>query len=194
MSRKRKSHSPLEDELPDEFFELEELEPWWREEGTIYNFPKDYGLTGICFLFYKKPMTSLNNGLVHLKTQQDVDDMLEWTKGIKKIGIYVTHPSRKLAKSLILGEMYVDFKRKWPKATFKEIGDEKVMLLGYRGDGGSKKDEGDKETNVFGNAEDSVEGVEVQGPNVQEPDDVVPYASEVVGDDVERPEVQGPQV
>ncbi|GAA0149648.1 hypothetical protein LIER_08778 [Lithospermum erythrorhizon] len=42
MSRKRKSHSPVEDELPDEFFKLVEPESWWREEGTIYNFSKDY--------------------------------------------------------------------------------------------------------------------------------------------------------
>ncbi|GAA0142516.1 hypothetical protein LIER_03399 [Lithospermum erythrorhizon] len=134
---------------------------------------REMGLTGICFLFYKKPMTSLNNGLVQLKTQQDVDDILEWTKGVREIGIYVTHTSRKLAKSLMLGEMYADFRHKWPKDTLKETSDEEAKLLGYRGDGGSKKD-------VW---------YLMQGP-----DDVIPYASEVVADDVERPEVQGPQV
>ncbi|GAA0162750.1 hypothetical protein LIER_18777 [Lithospermum erythrorhizon] len=55
MSRKRKSHSPEEEELPNEFFDLEEPEPWWREEGTINNFPKDYGRKNDFFTIKIRP-------------------------------------------------------------------------------------------------------------------------------------------
>ncbi|GAA0171280.1 hypothetical protein LIER_25352 [Lithospermum erythrorhizon] len=85
-------------------------------------------------------MISLNNGLVQLKTQKDVDDMLEWTKGVREIGIYVTYPSQKLANRLILGEIYGAFKRMCPKATLKEINDEEARLLGYKGDENSKNE------------------------------------------------------
>ncbi|GAA0139478.1 hypothetical protein LIER_01013 [Lithospermum erythrorhizon] len=43
MGRKRRSHSPEEEELPDEFFEIEEPDQFWREEGTLFQFPSDYG-------------------------------------------------------------------------------------------------------------------------------------------------------
>ncbi|GAA0174724.1 hypothetical protein LIER_28057 [Lithospermum erythrorhizon] len=33
-------------------------------------------------------------------------------------------PSRKLVESLLFGELYVDLRSKWPKATLKEIDDE----------------------------------------------------------------------
>ncbi|GAA0147039.1 hypothetical protein LIER_06839 [Lithospermum erythrorhizon] len=90
---------------------------------------REMELTVICFLFYKKPMTSLNNGLVHIKTQEDVDEMLEWTRGVREIRIYVTHPSRKLAKSLLLGEIYGDLRCEWHTTTLKEIDDEELRLL-----------------------------------------------------------------
>ncbi|GAA0143290.1 hypothetical protein LIER_04011 [Lithospermum erythrorhizon] len=35
----------------------------------------------ICFLYYKRPMASLNDELVHMKTQEDVDNMMQWVKG-----------------------------------------------------------------------------------------------------------------
>ncbi|GAA0167162.1 hypothetical protein LIER_22155 [Lithospermum erythrorhizon] len=99
MSRKRKSYSPEKDELPDEFFELEEPEPWWREEGTLYNFPKDYGRKNDLFTLKIRANERFQKfgghrmyvgGWVkyvdycHLKTQQDVDDMLERTKGVRE--------------------------------------------------------------------------------------------------------------
>ncbi|GAA0166789.1 hypothetical protein LIER_21866 [Lithospermum erythrorhizon] len=55
-----------------------------------------------------------------------------WTKGVRKIGIFVAHPTRRLAKSLLLGEVYGDLRSKWSKATLKEIDDEEARLLGFK--------------------------------------------------------------
>ncbi|GAA0175827.1 hypothetical protein LIER_28926 [Lithospermum erythrorhizon] len=92
----------------------------------------ELGLTGICFLYYKKLMAFLDDGLVHLRTQDDVDEMVRWVNGVKEIGIYVSHPSREYAKSLILGETYNSFRSKWPKATPTEINDVEVRLMGLK--------------------------------------------------------------
>ncbi|GAA0155316.1 hypothetical protein LIER_13073 [Lithospermum erythrorhizon] len=43
--------------------------------------------------------------------------------------MFVTHPSRKLAKSLLLGEIYNSIRSNWPKATLKELDDEEAKSL-----------------------------------------------------------------
>ncbi|GAA0145800.1 hypothetical protein LIER_36196 [Lithospermum erythrorhizon] len=80
-------------------------------------------------------MASLTNGLVHLKTQKDVENMVQWVKGVRELGMYVHHPSQKLAKSLLLGakslllgEMYVDIRSRWHKASLNELDNEEVRL------------------------------------------------------------------
>ncbi|GAA0141167.1 hypothetical protein LIER_02374 [Lithospermum erythrorhizon] len=77
-------------------------------------------------------MASLDDGLVHLRTQEDVDEIVRWVRGVKEIGIYVSHPGREYDKSLILGEMYNSFRSKWPKATMTEINDVEVRLMGSK--------------------------------------------------------------
>ncbi|GAA0148028.1 hypothetical protein LIER_07578 [Lithospermum erythrorhizon] len=67
-----------------------------------------------------------------LKTQEDVDEMIRWAKGVRKIGMFVTHLSRKLAKSLLLGEIYDSIRSMWPKATLKELDDEEANSLGFK--------------------------------------------------------------
>ncbi|GAA0157697.1 hypothetical protein LIER_14909 [Lithospermum erythrorhizon] len=76
-------------------------------------------------------MTSLDDRLVNLKTQEDMDEMIRWTKGVREIEMFVTHPTRKVAKSLVLGETYADLRSKWSKATLKEIDDDEARLLGF---------------------------------------------------------------
>ncbi|GAA0174368.1 hypothetical protein LIER_27771 [Lithospermum erythrorhizon] len=74
-------------------------------------------------------MTSLDNGLVHLKTNDDVAGMVEWVKVVRQIDFYVMHPSRKYAKSVLLGEMYADIRSYWHKAVLKEINDVEARLI-----------------------------------------------------------------
>ncbi|GAA0173551.1 hypothetical protein LIER_41546 [Lithospermum erythrorhizon] len=88
-----------------------------------------------------KPSLSLDNGLVHLKTQADVDDMIKWVRGVREIGMYVTHLSGMIAKNMLLLEMYNSLRSKWPKATLKEIDDEKARLLGFEEGVGCKHDD-----------------------------------------------------
>ncbi|GAA0149539.1 hypothetical protein LIER_08689 [Lithospermum erythrorhizon] len=79
--------------------------------------------------------------------------------------MFVTHPSRKLAKSLLLGEIYADVRSKWSKATLRKIDDEEAKLLGFKEscsmDVGSSVGEMDAD-NVEVQGLDDVE-VEVQG-------------------------------
>ncbi|GAA0145799.1 hypothetical protein LIER_36195 [Lithospermum erythrorhizon] len=65
---------------------------------------------------------------VHLKTQKDVENMVQWVKRVRELRMYVHHPSRKLVKSLLLGEMYVDIRSRWPKESLKELDDKEVRL------------------------------------------------------------------
>ncbi|GAA0164948.1 hypothetical protein LIER_20468 [Lithospermum erythrorhizon] len=60
---------------------------------------RQMGMIGIFLLFYKNAMHSLDDGLVQLKTQGDVDDMIRWAKGFREIGMFVTHPSRSLLRA-----------------------------------------------------------------------------------------------
>ncbi|GAA0150937.1 hypothetical protein LIER_37205 [Lithospermum erythrorhizon] len=121
-------------------------------------------------------MTSLNNGLVHLKKQQNVDDMLERTKGVREIGVYVTHPSRKLVKSWILG--WYPMQVQWGEDD-NVVGNVEDRVEGM-------EVEGDVVTDVSVVAQiDDVERVEVPGVEVE---------GGVVDDDVERVEVPGVEV
>ncbi|GAA0186894.1 hypothetical protein LIER_34182 [Lithospermum erythrorhizon] len=115
-------------------------------------------------------MTSLDDGLVQLKTQKDVDDMIRWAKGVREIGMFVAHPSRKLAKSLLLGKIYDSIRSKWPKATLKELDDDEAKLLGFKEkdcnrDGGYRSSGGGgqefDEMEVQGG--EGIEEVEVEG-------------------------------
>ncbi|GAA0187232.1 hypothetical protein LIER_34520 [Lithospermum erythrorhizon] len=99
------------------------------------------GMTGICFLYYKKLSLSLDNGLVHLNMQADLDDMVKWVRGFREIGMYVTHPSRMIAKNMLLLEMYNSLRSKWPKATLKEIEYEEARMLGFEEGMGCKHDD-----------------------------------------------------
>ncbi|GAA0157850.1 hypothetical protein LIER_38531 [Lithospermum erythrorhizon] len=108
---------------------------------------REMGLTGICFLFYKKPITSLDDGL-----------------GVKEIGMFVTHPSRKVAKSLLLGEIYADLRSKWPKPTLKEIDDNEARLLGFK----EGCDRGVEKVHVEVEGGQSMEDVKVEVGGVSE--------------------------
>ncbi|GAA0185709.1 hypothetical protein LIER_32997 [Lithospermum erythrorhizon] len=74
-------------------------------------------------------MTSLENSLGHLKTNDDVAGMVEWVKVVRVIEFYVTHPSHEYAKSLLLGEMYANIRSYWLKAVLKEINDVEARLI-----------------------------------------------------------------
>ncbi|GAA0152386.1 hypothetical protein LIER_10880 [Lithospermum erythrorhizon] len=116
------------------------------------------GMTGICFLYYKKPSLSFDNRLVHLQMQAHVDDMVKWVRGVREIGMYVTHPSRMIAKNMILLEMYNSLRSMWPKATLKEIDDEKARLLGFEEECEQKGEVQEGEVANEGNDEEDVVG------------------------------------
>ncbi|GAA0151536.1 hypothetical protein LIER_10236 [Lithospermum erythrorhizon] len=149
MARKRryeKAEEEVDEYYEDDFFEEEESEPFWREEGVPNNLSRSYGRTNNLFTikirangrFMKFGAHRVYSGgglddeLVQPKTQEDVDEMIRWAQGVRKIGIFVTHPSRKLAKSLLLGEIYDSIRSMWPKATLKELDDKKANSLGFK--------------------------------------------------------------
>ncbi|GAA0165994.1 hypothetical protein LIER_21257 [Lithospermum erythrorhizon] len=90
--------------------------------------------------------------------------------GVRELGMYVHHPSRKLVKSLLLGEMYVDIRSRWPKASLMELDYEEgveveeVEVQGVDVQGGEVERVEVQKVEVHGG---EVEGVEVQGVNLR---------------------------
>ena len=82
------------------------------------------GCEGLCFYYYKKPGTRLANGLVHIRLNTDLGDFLDYALEYREIEMFVTHPTKKQFKNMLLLEMYHSLRAMWPKATLEEVTDE----------------------------------------------------------------------
>ncbi|GAA0176512.1 hypothetical protein LIER_29489 [Lithospermum erythrorhizon] len=74
-------------------------------------------------------MKNLDNGLVHLKSDSDCVDMVMWVPGVRTLDVYVTHPTKKYVYSLLLGEIYAEIRKMWPKCVLREIDDIEVKRI-----------------------------------------------------------------
>ncbi|GAA0169852.1 hypothetical protein LIER_24239 [Lithospermum erythrorhizon] len=68
-------------------------------------------------------MKILDNELVHLKSDSHCVDMAMWVPGVRTLHVYVTHPTKKYVYSLLLGEIYAEIRKMWPKFILREIDD-----------------------------------------------------------------------
>ncbi|GAA0149986.1 hypothetical protein LIER_09022 [Lithospermum erythrorhizon] len=71
-------------------------------------------------------MMSLENGLVHLKTNSDIAYMVAWVSVVREIEVYLTHRSHSFVKSMLIGEMYDAVRKLWPKEVLREISDDGI--------------------------------------------------------------------
>ncbi|GAA0155662.1 hypothetical protein LIER_13345 [Lithospermum erythrorhizon] len=66
-------------------------------------------------------MMNLDDGLAHLKIDVDCVEMATWVVAFREISVYVTNPSEKYVDQLLLGEMYADLRKLWPKCELREL-------------------------------------------------------------------------
>ncbi|GAA0151468.1 hypothetical protein LIER_10181 [Lithospermum erythrorhizon] len=85
-------------------------------------------------------MMNLDDGLVYLKIDVDCVEMATWIVAFREISVYVTNPSEKYVDQLLLGEMYAELRKLWPKCELRELNEvdlkvmekSSVLLLGWK--------------------------------------------------------------
>ncbi|GAA0183820.1 hypothetical protein LIER_31169 [Lithospermum erythrorhizon] len=55
----------------------------------------------ICYYYYKRPFDSLDNGLLQLKTDDDVYDMTKWVSSVREISLYGRHPTKEIVRRVV---------------------------------------------------------------------------------------------